>query len=161
MTREAGYGSRPDLLPPGLARLTRTRVEGARWVACDGVELLPVEEHLRVERDTVGRFSRRSDGTVDWSAHPECVVRSTTASPDTFTRELRTLAGTKGSLVVSWGGAVGLPSVRLSSDQALALLPDAVARSHELTVWRDDERVLLEYAYFHDSVVRARVPSDG
>ena len=105
MTREAVYGSRPDLLPPGLARLTRTRATGARWVACDGVELLPVEEHLRVERDTVGRFARRSDGTVDWSAHPERVERSTAATSDAFGRELRSLAGEGAALVVSWGGS--------------------------------------------------------
>ncbi|NKY39064.1 hypothetical protein [Cellulomonas septica] len=161
MTRDEVYGSRPDLLPPGLVRLTWTRATGAEWVACEGVELLTVEEHLRVERDTVGRFSRRSDGSVDWSAHPGCVVRSTTATPDAFARELRTLAGEGGSLVASWGGSSTLPSVRVAADRAIEVLPEAVVRSHEVTVWRDDVRGLLEYAYFHDSVVRARVPSDG
>ncbi|WP_136517458.1 hypothetical protein [Cellulomonas telluris] len=155
---ESGYGSRPDLLPPSVVRLTRTREAGARWVARDGVELLTLEEHLCVERRALGGLPRRSDGTVEWDRRPDDVVRTHEADATALAAEVVALAEQAASVVVL-DGSLAVPSVRVPTSAAADVVREMTARATELWVVPDGVPVLLEYAYFQDTVVRAVVPS--
>lgn len=54
-----------------MVRVVRAGQQADRrltWVGRPGVELLNLDEHLRYERESLGRYPRNSDGAIEWGA---------------------------------------------------------------------------------------------
>lgn len=160
MTTKSGYASRPDLLPESLVRLAKEPGAAATWVGRDGVHLLTLEEHLRVERESLGAFPRRPDGTIDWSQSPDSVVSSTSADSTALAAQLDALTPETDAFVVMWG-SLAIPSIRVEAHTGALLATELVSRSTELWIRCEPGPMLVEYSYFNDTLVTAKVPIRG
>ncbi|GHJ39774.1 hypothetical protein [Streptomyces sp. TS71-3] len=162
MTLEETYGTRPDLLPRSMVRLARTEQREGRkltWVGRPDVLLLDLDQHLRYEHESLGRFPRHSDGTIAWAeVSADLVLVSTdedTADLDALIRQH--CAGAKG-LVVFWG-SLALPSAQLPLGAALSHLSQITDSHPEFWIYDPEDSVLMENT-FAGRVTVARVPTD-
>ena len=150
------YGDRPDLLPSRAVRFTLLPSGGCGWVPREGVTFLTHDEHRRLEQAALGALPRRPDATVDWTRCADLVVRSRPALPSAGAEEVRHLTPLATSLVLV-PGSLAVPSIRVAPEVASEVAHDMVSRSTELWVLSEPLGVVVEYAYFHDSLVTARV----
>lgn len=150
------YGTRPDLLPRSMVRVVRAGRRPA-WAGRPGVELLDLDTHLRYERESLGRFPRRSDGTVEWDEVAEGSVLSSAESDSVdLATVLRQSTPTAASLVFLWG-SMDVPSVRMAPEVATEHLPAIEESTPEFWIFAPDDRVLLEQT-FSGVVTVAHVP---
>jgi hypothetical protein len=163
VTTDGGYGSRPDRLPPRMLRVARPGPTGDRpviWVDRPGVELLEPAEHLRYERETLGRCPRHPDGTVDWE---ELAGGSVLLSADSESIELPSVVRayvTPGSAVVLLWDRPEVPSLRTTAELAAEWLPEITKSLHEFWMFAPDDGLLLEQSP-SGQVTVARLPAAG
>ncbi|MEU9994549.1 hypothetical protein [Streptomyces sp. NPDC050848] len=155
------YGTRPDLLPRSMVRLVRGDGQGDKrlvWVGRPGIELLDLESHLQVERDTLGRLPRNPDATVDWNAvEPGLVICSLETESADVDAILREYAPGAGSLVFLWGSVV-IPSVEMTSEVARDQISAILESSPEFWICSPKNRVLMEFS-FSGSLTVAQLPA--
>jgi hypothetical protein len=129
------------------------------WVGRSGVELLDLGEHLQFERESLGRYSRGSDGAIDWSAVADDLVL---CSMDSDSIELSNIiqeyAPGAGILVFFWG-SLAIPSVKMESESAVSHLSSIMESMPEFWVYSPSSRVVLENS-FSGVVTVAHVPAD-
>jgi hypothetical protein len=161
MTPEASYGIRADRLPPRMLRVARPDASGDRpviWVDRPGVELLELDEHLRYQRESLGRCPRHADGTVDWE---ELAGGSVLLSADSESIELASVVQayvTPGSALVFLWDRAEVPSLRTSAELAVEWLPEITTSLHEFWMFAPDDGLLMERS-LSGVVTVARLPA--
>lgn len=163
MTLEGAYGTRPDLLPRSMVRVVRSDQQGDRrliWVGRPGVELLTLDQHLRYERESLSRYPRNSDGTIEWSAvNDGLVLGSLDSDSIELSNVIQQFAPNSGSLVIFWE-SLAMPSVETVFESARPYLSGIMESVAEFWVYSPIDRVLVENSFF-GVVTVARVPADA
>jgi hypothetical protein len=158
---ESAYGTRPDLLPQTMVRVVRAAGPGERllgWSGRTGVELLDLAEHLRYERDTLGRFPRRSDGAIEWNVVDQSRVIYSADGESVALQDVVRQHFQDGGSLVFFMDSLAIPTVRMEFEQAVTHLPNLVESVPEFWICSPDKEVLLEYA-FAGAVTVARIPA--
>jgi hypothetical protein len=161
MTLDGVYGTRPDLLPRLMVRLVRDDRGGRllRWVGRPGVELLDLDDHLRYERDSLGRFPRDSDGGITWDAVAgELVLGAMDAESADIVEVVGEFAPEADGLVFLWG-SLAMPSVRMGLEPSATHLPDIVSSIPDFWIYSPSDRVVLENS-FSGVLTVAHVPTE-
>ena len=160
MTIEDIYGTRADLLPRSMVKLVKAAPQSERsltWVAREGIEFLPWEEHVRCERESLKRYPRHSDGSIAWgSVTPDTRMRSAdedSVDPVDFVAEFTRAAG---DVVVMWGD-IAIPTIRLDGATLDAYLSDIAESFPDFWIYLPAERVVLERSFAGD-LTASRLP---
>jgi len=98
--------------------------------------------------------------TVDWDRCPDRVVRSGPALPQAVADEVQRLAPPATSVVMV-PGSIAVPSLRVTARIAPEVALAMAAGTTDLWMLTEPTGVLLEYAYFHDTLVTAQVAPDA
>ncbi|GAB2601064.1 hypothetical protein [Kribbella endophytica] len=151
MTIEGTYGTRADHLPRAMVTLTRPRV----WSGRAGVELVPLLEHLQYESQSLARFPRNRDATINWTEVPPGQVLRTT---DSGTADLPRDLPNATELIILWS-SLALPTVRLSPAAAATHLPAIVETDPEFWIYSPTDRRLIETT-FAGRLTVASLPPD-
>ncbi len=153
MTIDDTYGTRADLLPRAMVTLTRPGV----WSGRPGVELLPLLDHLQYEGQSLARFPRNPDATIDWSEVPSGQVLRTV---DSGTADLPRDLPDATELIILWS-SLALPSLRLNPAAAATHLPDIVEQDPEFWIYSPNDRKLIETTFAGRLTVASLPPDTG
>ncbi|MGC4938926.1 hypothetical protein [Kribbella sp. DT2] len=151
MTIEGRYGTRPDLLPGAMITLTSPGV----WSGRPGVELLPLLDHLALEGQSIARFPRNPDATINWQEVPDSQVLRTAV---TGTTDLAQDLPDATELIFLWS-SLAVPSVSLTLAAAAVHLPAIVETFPEFWIYSPADRRLIETT-FTGTVTVGSLPAD-
>lgn len=156
MTIENVYGSRPELLPKSLVRLVRKDGHTV-WSGREGVQLLDLSNHLKYEQESIRRFSRRSDGTINWESTPPSLVLATLEpNHEEISAAIHSFMPTKGSLIIFWS-SLALPTTEIEYRVLDSCLRDVTETSPEFWIYSPVANRLLE-STFAGEVRVAQIP---
>ncbi|WP_143659482.1 hypothetical protein [Streptomyces sp. MP131-18] len=120
---------------------------------------MDLNQHLRYERQSLSRYARNSDGTIEWGSVADSVVLDST---DLHSIELgaafRRFAPNADSLIFFWG-SLAIPSVKIGLEASLSCLPGIVESCSEFWVYFPAVRVVVECSFF-GMVTAGHVPTD-
>lgn len=151
MTLDGIYGTRPDLLPRAMITLTRPRV----WSSRNGVELLPLRQHLAYEGQSLARFPRNPDATINWQEVPaDQVLRTADSGIADLSRDLPNAT----ELIFFWSSPV-VPSVSLTPAAAATHFPAIVQTQSEFWIYSPNDRKVIETT-LAGQVTVVSLPSD-
>ncbi|MCF6423974.1 hypothetical protein [Amycolatopsis tucumanensis] len=113
------------------------------------MKLLDPAEHLRNERESLGRYPRNSDGAIDWTAVPEeLVISSTNRDSPGLDAIIQQFVSGVGNIVVFWG-SLAIPSLELSCEDFLAHLSDVLdSNIADFWIYSPSDDVVLEFSFF-------------
>jgi hypothetical protein len=156
MTLENVYGSRPDLLPRSMVRLSRVPEGGIGWVGREGIELLDLDAH-RVAEGSFRQFPRRSDATIKRDKMASgAVIDSTNTVGERRLAALDEHVSDRERIVFIWD-SLAVPSVRVPRSVADGLVTETVDTFAEFWVNCDASWFLVEFSLFKNRPVVARV----
>jgi hypothetical protein len=146
-----------------MVRVVRADQQDGRrlaWVGRSGVELLDLGEHLQYEHESLGRYSRGSDGAIEWSVVADGLVLCSMDSDSIeLSNVIQEYAQSAGSLVFFWE-SLAIPSVKMESESAVSHLSSIMESMPEFWVYSPSDRVVLENS-FSGVVTVAHVPADS
>ncbi|SCD69478.1 hypothetical protein GA0115234_104220 [Streptomyces sp. DvalAA-43] len=161
MTLDGVYGTRPDLLPRSMVRLVRADKQTNRrltWVGRSGVQLLTLDQHLRYEHESLGRYPRNSDGAIEWSAvADELVLCSMDSDSTEQSTVIQQFTPKIGNLIFFWG-SLAVPSVEMGVESSLTHLPGIAEFTPEFWIYSPGDHIVVELS-FSGVVTAARVPA--
>jgi hypothetical protein len=144
-----------------MVRLVRGDGQDGRrlvWVGRPGIELLDLESHLQVERDTLERFPRTPDATVDWSSvEPGLVICSSEVESADLDAIFRDYTPGASNFIIIWG-SITIPSVKVDSTVARDHISAVLDSTPEFWIYSPKNRVLMEFS-FSGSLTVAELPA--
>ncbi|WP_132287034.1 hypothetical protein [Kribbella sp. VKM Ac-2568] len=121
--------------------------------------MLNLDQHLRYERESLSRYPRNPDGTIEWGPVPDGLVLS---SMDSDSVELSTAiqhaTPNAGSLIFFWG-SLAVPTVEMGLEFTVTHLSDITESVPEFWIYSPSDRVVVELS-FSGVVTAANMPVD-
>ncbi|MFF2548036.1 hypothetical protein ACFVUY_36490 [Kitasatospora sp. NPDC058063] len=119
---------------------------------------MDLDEHLRYENDSLGRYPRTADGTVEWgSVSHELVIGSSASGTIDLSSTIENCAPNADSIVFMWG-SLAVPSVKMDPAAVSSHAADILESMPEFWAYSPADRVLLEHT-FSGLVTTAHVPT--
>lgn len=163
MTLADVYGTRPESLPKSLVRLVRRdQPDGRRltWVGRPGVQLLDLDQHNQYERESIGRYPRKSDGAIDWDAvTDDLILGSVDADSNELGSVIQQFTPKANNLICFWE-SLAAPSADLEIECFVSSLLDITESVPEFWIYSPSDQVVVEVAFF-GTLTAARVPTAG
>ncbi|WP_181701369.1 hypothetical protein [Nocardia sp. GTS18] len=161
MTIDGVYGTRPDYLPKSMIRAVRVDVGGRPrigWVGQPGVKFLDLHQHDEYEEASIRRFSRRSDGTVNWGeVSKSLVLKAGDCDSLDIMETIQEFMSDSNILVFFWDSLL-MPSVEMKNQYLKAYISGIIAQVAEFWVYSPSGRVLIENT-LRGEITAAKVPS--
>ncbi|MEU3304560.1 hypothetical protein ABZ729_32815 [Streptomyces sp. NPDC006678] len=160
MSLEKLYGTRPDMLPRSLVKLTLVDEGSGRarkWIGRPGVELLALEVHLQYEQESLRRFPRNSDASIDWAGtEVDLLAQSMDADTSRVSDAIQTFMPNEGDLIFMWGSVV-IPSLRMTKETTLMRTSEILETVPEFWIYSPKGRIMAEVS-FSGALTVAKVP---
>ncbi|MFF4602815.1 hypothetical protein ACFY12_08700 [Streptomyces sp. NPDC001339] len=119
--------------------------------------MLSLDQHLQYERESLSRYPRNSDGSIEWGAVADDLVL---CSMELDSIELRTViqqfAPKASSLIFFWE-SLAVPSVEMGIEFSISHLLDITESVPELWIYSPGDRIVVEIS-FSCVVTAAHVP---
>jgi len=121
------------------------------------VQLLNLDQHLQYERESLSRYPRNSDGTIEWgTVADELVLCSVDSDSVELSAVIQQFAPNAGSLIFFWG-SLAVPSVEMGLESCVSHLSDITESVPEFWIYSPGDRVVVELS-FSGVVTAAQVP---
>ncbi|MFE3940279.1 hypothetical protein ACFXPV_00110 [Streptomyces sp. NPDC059118] len=122
------------------------------------MQLLTLDQHLRYEHESLGRYPRDADGAIEWSAVADELVLSSTDSDSIEQSTIIQQFTPKASSLIFFWGSLAVPSVEMGIESSLSHLPDIAEFAPELWIYSPGDHIVVELS-FSGVVTAAHVPA--
>ncbi|MFC7306792.1 hypothetical protein ACFQVC_21490 [Streptomyces monticola] len=124
------------------------------------MKLLNLDEHHRYDRESLSRYPRKSDGTIEWAmATDGSVLCSMDSDSIDMSSVIQQFAPRSGTLIFFWE-SLAVPSVEMGLESSLAHLPGITETFPEFWIYSPSDRVVVELS-FSGVVTAAYAPADA